>query len=246
MHEALSSDLTLFTAFTAGLLSFLSPCVLPLIPGYISYLSGVSLKELKDHSGIKKLRGLVLVNSLSFSAGFSIVFISLGAAATAIGGFMNQHISTLSKIAGIIIIILGLHLTGLIKIKALYAEKRFQTKSNPGNIFQSIIMGMAFGFGWTPCIGPILAAILSLAASQDTLTKGITLLGVYSLGLAIPFMISAYSITFFFKWFDKIKKYFNIIEWFAGGLLIIIGILMITGDLSKIAGSLDFLNQFAK
>jgi len=246
MQEAFSSDVTMLTAFIAGLLSFLSPCVLPLIPGYISYLSGASLKDLRDEENIKKLRWSVLFNALAFSAGFSIIFISLGAAATAIGSFMNQHISLLSKIAGIIIIILGLHLTGIIKIKALYMEKRFQAQSRPGNIFQSIILGMAFGFGWTPCIGPLLAAILSVAASQDTVLKGITLLTVYSLGLAIPFLLAAYSLTFFFKWFDKIRKYFNIIEWISGGLLIAIGVLMLTGGLTKIAASLSFLDQFAK
>jgi cytochrome c-type biogenesis protein len=152
----------------------------------------------------------------------------------------------ISIIAGSVIILFGLHTTGIIKITALYNEKRFQTSTKPVNLTGSFVIGLAFAFGWTPCIGPILAGILAVAASQDTVLKGIMLLFVYSLGLGIPFMITAWSITLFFKMFDKIKKYLNIVEWAAGLLLIIVGILMVTGWLTKLAGSLEFLNKFAR
>jgi cytochrome c-type biogenesis protein len=236
----------MITAFAAGLLSFLSPCVLPLIPGYISFISGASLKELTGDSDIKKLRRKVMLNSLAFVLGFSVIFILLGASATALSKVMLKYLRPISIAAGAVIIVFGLHTMGILKITALYSEKRFQTNTKPVNIFGSFVMGLAFAFGWTPCIGPILAGIIALAAKQDTVMQGVMLLAVYSLGLGIPFMITSYSLTLFFKMFDKIKKYLNIVEWIAGLLLVIIGILMMTGGLTAIAGSLEFLNKFSR
>ena len=246
MEGSFSTNVSLLTAFVAGLLSFLSPCVLPLIPGYISFISGASLQELSSTTDIKKVRKKVLLNSIAFVIGFSVVFILLGASATAISKLMLKYLRPVSIIAGSVIIIIGLHTMGIFKIAALYSEKRFQTNTKPVNVFGSFVIGLAFAFGWTPCIGPILAGILAIAAAQHTVWKGIQLLIVYSLGLGIPFMITAYSITLFFKLFDKIKKYLNIIEWIAGLLLVVIGILMITGGLTVIAGALSSLNKFSR
>jgi cytochrome c-type biogenesis protein len=246
MQETFTTNITYIGAFLAGLLSFLSPCVLPLIPGYISFISGASIQELSNAGDIKKVKFRVLINSLMFVIGFTVVFVLLGASATAISRLLLKYLRIISIIAGSFIIIFGLHIMGILKISALYNEKRFQSSEKPANIFGSFIMGLAFAFGWTPCIGPILAGILAVAASQDTIGKGILLLFIYSLGLGIPFMITAWSITFFFKMFDKIKKYFNIVELVAGLLLILVGILMITGGLTKLAASLEFLNKFSR
>jgi cytochrome c-type biogenesis protein len=235
LEEQFTTNVSLLGAFIAGLISFLSPCVLPLIPGYISFISGASLKELTGPETIKEARKKAVINSLFFVLGFSVVFISLGASATAIGKFLVIYKKPLSIAAGIIIIILGLHMTGLIKIPALYSEKRIHINTKPLNFAGAFIVGVAFAFGWTPCIGPILAGILTVAAAQDTVWRGIMLLSMYSLGLAIPFMITAYSITFFFKMFDKIKKSLNIIEWIAGALLIIVGVLILTGGMTIVA-----------
>ncbi len=239
-------NISLLTAFIAGILSFLSPCILPLIPGYISFISGASIPELTGETEIKKLRKKTMINSLFFILGFSFVFIALGASATFIGKFLLAKIKILSIIAGIIIILIGIHLTGLIKINALLYEKKINVNTKPIGIFGSFIVGFAFAFGWTPCVGPILAGILVIAGAKETLTQGILLLSIYSLGLAIPFLLTSYSLTLFFKFFNAIKKYLNMIELISGILLIIIGILIITGSLSVIAQWFSFLNFFAK
>ncbi|MFP4465725.1 MAG: cytochrome c biogenesis CcdA family protein [Candidatus Goldiibacteriota bacterium] len=234
MEHTLPQNINFITAFFAGFLSFLSPCVLPLIPGYISFISGASLKELQDTNDLKKVKKDVMWTSLAFVIGFSSVFIALGASATFLGRILLQHLDILSKIAGFAVIILGLHLTGIFKIKTLYREKRIRLPQKRINLFESFLLGLAFAFGWTPCIGPILAGILALAATQTSMGQGLLLLSFYSMGLAIPFMLAAASITLFLKSYDRIKKYFSIIEWTAGILLIIIGLLMITGGLVKI------------
>lgn len=246
MEEQFTTNISLIGAFIAGLISFLSPCVLPLIPGYISFISGASLKELTGPETIKEARKKAVINSIFFVLGFSVVFISLGASATAIGKLLVLYKRPLSIIAGIIIIILGLHMTGIIRIPALYSEKRIQINTKPLNFLGAFVIGIAFAFGWTPCIGPILAGILTVAAAQETVWRGILLLSMYSLGLAIPFLITAFSITLFFKMFDKIKKSLNIIEWIAGALLIIIGVLIITGWLTIVASWFSSLTVFSK
>ncbi len=219
MYEEIPS---LVSAFLAGFLSFASPCVLPLIPVYISYISGVSIEELQKGSKFFP----VLINSFMFVLGFTLVFIFYGASATIIGQIMAKYKQFLSKIGGIIIIIFGIHLIGIFRFKFLEYEKKLNLRSKSVSYISSFLMGIAFSFGWTPCIGPILASIILLAAQKETLFQGILLLFVYSMGLGIPFILSGIFINYFFKAFSKIKKHFRKIEIAAGILLIILGILV--------------------
>ena len=214
----------LFVAFGAGLISFLSPCVLPLIPGYISYISGSSLSELLEKKKIN------IFPIILFTFGFSIVFISFGATATFLGSLILSNSFELRLIAGSIIIIFSLHIMGLINIKFLNYEKRINTDIKSGS-FSSILVGMAFGFGWTPCIGPILGSILALASIEQSLNRGILLLVFYSLGLALPFILSGYLIQRFMVVTKNLKSKMITISKVGGGLLLITGILMITNQL---------------
>ena len=211
-------------AFGAGLISFLSPCVLPLIPGYISYISGSSLSELIN----KKNINLFLI--ILFTVGFSIVFIIFGAASTFLGQVLLKNSYELRIVAGLVIIILSLQIIGLINIKFLNYEKRIQTNISAG-ILSPILIGMAFAFGWTPCIGPILGSILVLASTEESLSKGILLLSFYSIGLAIPFIISGYLMQKFLIFSKNFKKNINKISKIGGVILLITGILIITNQL---------------
>jgi cytochrome c-type biogenesis protein len=232
-------NVSLFAAFVAGLFSFISPCVLPLIPGYLSFISGVTLEEMRGGGAAGTVapgtRWRTFVSSLAFVFGFSLVFIALGASATAIGGFVFSRLSLLSKIAGVLIVLFGLHTMGLLKISWLYAEKRVQTTRKPTSLVGAMLVGVAFAFGWTPCIGPILAAILTIAAGQDTVMKGIELLAVYSLGLGIPFMLTSLAINQFFAAFARIRRYYLAIEVASGALLVVIGVLIFTNRFTIIA-----------
>tara|TARA_Y100001949_G_scaffold68884_1_gene58349 strand:+ start:3076 stop:3783 length:708 start_codon:yes stop_codon:yes gene_type:complete len=219
--------LQLFIALSAGLVSFLSPCVLPLIPGYVSYISGSSLNELMERKEIN------IFPIILFSFGFSIVFISFGATATYLGSLVLDYSYELRIIAGSLIIIFSLHIMGLLNIKFLNYEKRIHSNIKPSN-FGSILIGMAFGFGWTPCIGPILGSILALAATEESINKGILLLLFYSLGLAIPFILSGYLIQRFMIFSKNLKNKMNLISKIGGGLLLITGILMITNQLQAL------------
>ena len=219
--------LELFIALSAGLVSFLSPCVLPLIPGYVSYISGSYLNELMERKEIN------IFPIILFSFGFSIVFISFGATATYLGSLVLDYSYELRIIAGSLIIIFSLHIMGLLNIKFLNYEKRIHSNIKPSN-FGSILIGMAFGFGWTPCIGPILGSILALAATEESINKGILLLLFYSLGLAIPFILSGYLIQRFMIFSKNLKNKMNLISKIGGGLLLITGILMITNQLQAL------------
>jgi len=219
--------LELFIALSAGLISFLSPCVLPLIPGYVSYISGSSLNELME-SKETNIFPIIL-----FSLGFSIVFISFGATATYLGSLVLDYSYELRIIAGSLIIIFSLQIMGLLNIKFLNYEKRIHSNIKP-SVFGSILIGMAFGFGWTPCIGPILGSILALAATEESINKGILLLLCYSLGLAIPFVLSGYLIQRFMIFSKNLKNKMNLISKIGGGLLLITGILMITNQLQAL------------
>ena len=219
--------LELFIALSAGLISFLSPCVLPLIPGYVSYISGSSLNELLES---KKTNIFPII---LFSLGFSIVFISFGATATFLGSLVLDYSYELRIIAGTFIIIFSLQIIGLINIKFLNYEKRVHSNITPSN-FGSILIGMAFGFGWTPCIGPILGSILALAAVEDNINKGVLLLFFYSLGLAIPFVLSGYLIQRFMIFSKNLKNKMQLISKIGGGLLLITGILMTTNQLQAL------------
>ena len=214
----------LLVAFSAGIISFLSPCVLPLIPGYISYISGTSLNELLNKKEIN------LLPIILFTFGFSIVFIFFGATATLIGQLLLKNSNELRIIAGIIIIIFSLHILKIINLKFLNYEKRVQSEVRQG-FFAPILIGMAFGFGWTPCIGPILGSILVLASTSESITKGVLLLCSYSLGLAIPFILSGYLIQKFMLVSKNIKQKINLIEKIGGILLLLTGILITTNQL---------------
>jgi len=217
----------LFIAFGAGLISFLSPCVLPLIPGYISYVSGSSLNELIEKKNIN------LIPIILFTVGFSIVFIIFGAASTFLGQLLLQNSSELRIVAGFIIIIFSLHIIGVINLKFLNYEKRIQTNNNK-NIFSPIVIGAAFGFGWTPCIGPILGSILALAATEESINKGILLLLFYSLGLALPFILSGYLIQKFLIFSKNFKKNINLVSKIGGLILLLTGILILTNQLQAL------------
>jgi len=217
----------LFIAFSAGLISFLSPCVLPLIPGYISYVSGSSFNELIE----KKNTNLIPI--ILFTVGFSIVFIIFGAASTFLGQLLLQNSFELRIVAGVIIIIFSLQIIGVINLKFLNYEKRIQTNNNK-SIFSPIILGAAFGFGWTPCIGPILGSILALAATEESINKGILLLFFYSLGLAIPFILSGYLIQKFLIFSKNFKKNINLVSKIGGSILLITGILILTNQLQAL------------
>ena len=217
----------LLIAFGAGLISFLSPCVLPLIPGYVSFISGQSLQELL---GSKQIKFLPLI---LFCTGFSTVFIILGASASFLGQTLLQNSEILRIIAGIVIIIFSLQLVGLINISYLNLEKRFEAKKSQNILFPYVI-GLAFGFGWTPCIGPILGSILALASIEETLSRAILLLSFYSLGLALPFILSGYLIQRFLLFSKNFKKNINIISKIGGVILLITGILILTNQLQAI------------
>ena len=217
----------LLIAFVAGLISFLSPCVLPLIPGYVSFISGQSLQE------ILKSKKIDILPLILFCFGFSTVFIILGASASFLGQTLLQNSETLRVIAGVVIIIFSLQLIGLINISYLNFEKRFEAKKSKNILFPYLI-GLAFGFGWTPCIGPILGSILALASIEETLSKAIILLTFYSVGLAIPFVLSGYLIQKFLVFSKNFKKNINLISKIGGTILLITGILILTNQLQTI------------
>jgi cytochrome c-type biogenesis protein len=216
-------------AFTAGLISFLSPCVLPLVPGYVSLISGTGVEELKQRNG--KLLRSVLLNSVLFILGFTAVFLVLGAVATAVAQLVRQNIAFLSKIAGAVIVLLGLHQTGLLPLRFLYADKRFHGAPAGAAGFRAFLIGSAFGFGWTPCVGPVLAVILALAAREATVGKGVSLLAVYALGLALPFLLTAFSIEGFLTFYARFKTHLRKLEIGSGLVMIAVGVLIFTRHL---------------
>jgi cytochrome c-type biogenesis protein len=238
-------NVSVFTAFIAGLVSFLSPCVLPLVPGYISIISGASLEQLKAREKDSSLFRTVLLNSIMFIIGFSITFILLGASATWIGQILLSKMRLLGQIAGLILIAFGIHLTGLVKINALYKDKRFHNLEKPRGLVGALVLGLAFAFGWTPCIGPILAGIMTIASTKQTVTEGMFLLGTYSAGLGIPFLLTSLALNKFLAFYGRFKKHFHAVEVASGILVIAIGLLILTGSLSRLATWFTFLNRFA-
>ena len=217
----------ILVAFGAGLISFLSPCVLPLIPGYISYISGNSLNELIEKKNVN------LIPIILFTVGFSIVFIIFGAASTFLGQVLLQNSYELRIIAGLVIVVLSLHIIGIININFLNYEKRIQTNNNT-NFYSPILIGMAFAFGWTPCIGPILGSILVLSATEESINKGILLLTSYSLGLALPFILSGYLIQKFLIFSKNFKKNIDLVSKTGGIILLITGVLILTNQLQAL------------
>jgi cytochrome c-type biogenesis protein len=230
-------------AFIAGLFSFLSPCVLPLVPGYVSLISGASVEELQTKD--RKLLNTVLLHSVMFILGFTVVFVTLGAMATEIGQLAHQYKKYLTWVAGVIIIIFGLHLTGIFRIKALYADKRLHSMQGGKSPLGAFLVGFAFAFGWTPCIGPILGGILGMAANSDTVSRGILLLWVYSLGLAVPFLITSLGVDRFLTFYGRFRRHLGTVEIVSGVLLIAIGGLILAGHFAWLSSKLGFLNRFA-
>ncbi len=243
------------TAVVAGVLSFMSPCVLPLMPAYLSFVSGISMEELRGDAAPEpgpaaRPAKPVLLGSLGFIAGFSAIFIAIGASATAIGRIVSGFrfhvlgfVITPAHIAGLVIVVFGLHLAGVLRIPLLYREQRFQLGAG-GGAARAFVLGAAFAFGWTPCIGPVLAGILTLAAGQESLGHGIFLLTLYSLGLGIPFFLMALSLDRFYQLFDRIKRHFRAIEIGSGALLVGVGLLVMSDSLVVLNSYLSFLTDF--
>jgi cytochrome c-type biogenesis protein len=228
----MAADVTIFAALFAGLLSFLSPCVLPLVPPYLIYLAGTSLERFADAEPEPRVRWETVGAACLFVAGFSTVFVALGASASAFGSLIRIYADKLAIVAGIVIIVMGLHFLGLTRLALLYREKRM-TVPKPVGLWGAYVMGLAFAFGWTPCIGPILAVILAIAASEATVAKGAGLLAVYSLGLGIPFLCAAFAVEPFAKFLARFRGYLPMVEKTIGALLVLTGIAFLTGFVSE-------------
>jgi len=222
----MTDSVGILVALMAGIFSFLSPCVLPLVPSYLSFVTGMSLEDLQD--GVD--RKATFIHSLLFVAGFSIIFITLGASASFLGVFLRVYEVWIARVGGVLIFILGLHLMGIFRIASLMRERRVHVNDKPAGYLGTLGVGAAFGAGWTPCIGPVLGAILTLAGTQDTVWSGVLLLSVYSLGLAIPFLVSALALDFFLGAFSKFRRFLPIVEKASGVMLIILGLLLATGS----------------
>lgn len=228
-------DIGIAIAFTAGVFSFLSPCVLPLVPSYLTFVTGMSLEDLQE--GVN--RKATFIHSLLFVIGFSSIFILLGASASFLGQFFRAYQDWIARVGGVIIIVLGMHLAGVFKLTPLMREKRIHLHDKPAGYLGTLGVGMAFGAGWTPCIGPILGAILTYGATQDTMWAGVGLLSVYSLGLAVPFLTASLALDWFLQTFQKFRRWIPIIEKSSGILLIVLGVLLLTGRLTVLAAWLN-------
>jgi cytochrome c-type biogenesis protein len=230
----MTSDVTIFAALVAGLVSFLSPCVLPLVPPYLVYLAGTSLERFADREAEPRVRRETVLAAMLFVLGFTTVFVALGASASAIGGLIRIYSGPLATIAGIAIIVMGLHFLGITQIALLHRQKRV-TVAKPVGLWGAYAMGLAFAFGWTPCIGPILAAILAVAASAQTVSRGAGLLAIYSLGLGIPFIVAAFAIEPFAAFLARFRKHLRRVEQGMGALLVLTGIAFLTGSISTVS-----------
>jgi cytochrome c-type biogenesis protein len=227
-------DVTFLAALVAGLVSFLSPCVLPLVPPYLVFLAGTSLERLADQEPEPRVKRETVAAAVLFVLGFSTVFVALGASASVIGSLIRAYSGPLAIMAGVIIIVMGLHFLGLTPIAWLHRQKRLDV-AKPVGLWGAYVIGLAFAFGWTPCIGPILAAILAVAASEQTVAKGAGLLAVYSLGLGIPFIIAAFAIEPFAAFLARFKNYLHRVEQAMGALLVLTGIAFLTGSLNQMS-----------
>jgi cytochrome c-type biogenesis protein len=227
----------IFIAITAGLLSFLSPCVLPLVPSYLSFVTGMTLDDIQEGTD----RRAVMLHSVLFVSGFTVIFLLMGASASFLGQFFLLYEDWIARIGGVIIIVLGLHLAGVFRIAPLMREKRVHLSDKPAGHLGTIAVGAAFGAGWTPCIGPVLGAILGLAGTSETVWQGTGLLLAYSAGLAIPFLLAAVALDSFLKAFRKFRRWIPLVEKASGVLLILLGLLLVTGNFTVLA---SWLNQF--
>ena len=219
-------------AFLAGLLSFVSPCVLPIVPPYLAWLAGLSFEELRSDSIEAATKRRIVLAALAFVLGFTTVFVALGATASVIGRTIAQYFDILSIIAGAIIIVMGLHFLGVFRIALLFREARVQVARKPAGAAGAYVMGLAFAFGWTPCVGPVLAAILFVAGSEGTALRGAALLAVYSLGIGLPFLLAAVFASRFLGWAARFRQHMHKVEMAMGGLLVVTGVLFVTGQMS--------------
>jgi cytochrome c-type biogenesis protein len=219
-------------AFSAGLLSFLSPCVLPLVPSYVGFITGMSLDD------VERSRRTALVHTLLFVAGFSLVFLALGATATILGRLLHEHREWITRVGGALIIVFGLFLLGVVRVGAFSQERRLHFANKPIGYLGTVLVGVAFGAGWTPCIGPVLGSIFGYAASQDEMSKGILLLGAYSLGLAVPFVLASVAIGRFFSVFERVRTHMGLINRISGIVLVVVGLLLITDRFTLLASAL--------
>lgn len=240
-----------YLAFAAGLLSVLSPCVLPLMPAYLSLISGISVEEMREGVHDSQMRSRVMRACFGFVAGFTVVFVILGIGAVAAGQVVRTWQVELfgiaigmSQIAGLVIILFGLHMTGLVPIRALYRDTRFQFQINHHSFVSSMMIGAGFALGWSPCIGPILATILTLAGSKETMLQGVGLLLIYSGGLAVPFLIAGWSIKYFFEAFARIKHHFRLLEIVSGLILMFVGVLLVTDRLTMLNRQFQFMSEW--
>jgi cytochrome c-type biogenesis protein len=231
-HNAMAADVSIPAALIAGLISFLSPCVLPLVPPYLVYLSGLSLERFADKEPEPAVRRETVIGALLFVLGFTTVFVALGASASAVGGLIRSYSDILAKAAGVAIIVMGLHFLGLFRIGFLMQQKRLDLPK-PVGLWGAYVMGLAFAFGWTPCIGPILAAILAVAASETTVAKGAGLLAVYSLGLGIPFLLAAFAVEPFAAFLARFRAHLGMVEKVMGALLVFTGVAFLTGSITQ-------------
>jgi cytochrome c-type biogenesis protein len=236
------ATLGFLVAFVAGLLSFLSPCVLPLVPSYVGFITGMTLPEVTGR------RRTALTHALLFVAGFSLIFVLLGASATALGRALNYYQVWLQRVGGVLIILFGLLCLGVFKVGVLTQERRLHLERKPVGYLGSALVGMAFAAGWTPCIGPVLGAILGLAATSNDVTRGMQLLAVYSAGLALPFLIAAVAVESFLDWFQRFRRFLPWVMRVSGVILIVVGVLLVTGEFTRLAGWLqgltpDFLRE---
>ncbi len=225
------TEVTLMVAFVAGVLSFLSPCVLPLVPSYLSFVTGMSLEDLKEGAD----RRAAMVHAGLFVAGFSLIFILLGASASFLGAFFRYYMDWIARIGGVVIILLGLHLAGVFRLSPLLREKRVHLRDKSAGYLGTLGVGAAFGAGWTPCIGPVLGAILTLAGTREGLWNGVGLLTVYSAGLAVPFMLSAVAVERFLEAFQRFRRFLPAVQVASGVLLVVLGVLLVTGSFTVLS-----------
>ncbi|AXK79297.1 cytochrome c biogenesis protein CcdA [Pseudolabrys taiwanensis] len=230
----MNGDVTYLAALVAGLVSFLSPCVLPLVPPYLIFLAGTSLERFADKEPEPRVKRETVLAAALFVLGFSTVFVALGASASVIGSLIRAYSGPLAIVAGVVIIVMGLHFLGLTPISLLHRQKKLEV-TKPVGLWGAYVIGLAFAFGWTPCIGPILAAILAVAASEQTVAKGASLLAVYSLGLGIPFIVAAFAIEPFAGFLARFKKHLRRVEQVMGGLLVLTGIAFLTGSITDVS-----------
>ena len=232
-------SLGLLVAFAGGLLSFLSPCVLPLVPSYLGFVTGFTFDEMADR------RRLAMLHALLFVLGFSLVFMLFGASATALGRALKYYDVWFQRVGGVLIVLFGLYCLGVLRPGFLDQDTRLHLDRKPMGFLGSVLVGMAFAAGWTPCIGPILGAILGLAATEASLSRGMVLLGAYSLGLAVPFLVAAFAVESFLDWFKRFRRFLPWVQRASGALLVVVGLLMATGQFTRIAGWLQRLTPEA-